>query len=180
MVRAAMKNHASVAVVVDPLGYDGVLAAVRAGGFTLEERKKAGRAGLPPHRRIRRGRGQLDGRRPGAGGRRVPAAPWFGRTWRRTSCCVLRREPLHQRAALYSDDVGWPGLAQAQQLHGKEMSHNNFTDADAAWRAAFDHEQICVAIIKHANPCGIAIRRCRWPTRTARPTSAIRCPRSVA
>src|SRR4029079_7943701 len=61
------------------------------------------------------------------------------------------------QAALYRYDSGWPGLAQAQQLHGKEMSYNNYTDADAAWRAAFDHEEICVAIIKHANPCGIAI-----------------------
>ena len=66
-------------------------------------------------------------------------------------------ENPHQQAALYSDDAAWPGLAQAEQLHGKEMSYNNFTDADAAWRAAFDHEQTCVAIIKHANPCGIAI-----------------------
>ena len=66
-------------------------------------------------------------------------------------------ENPHQQAALYSDDSAWPGLAQAEQLHGKEMSYNNFTDADAAWRAAFDHEQTCVAIIKHANPCGIAI-----------------------
>ncbi|MEO9016723.1 MAG: bifunctional phosphoribosylaminoimidazolecarboxamide formyltransferase/IMP cyclohydrolase, partial [Mycobacterium sp.] len=60
-------------------------------------------------------------------------------------------------AALYNDPGAWPGLAQADQLHGKEMSYNNFTDADAAWRAAFDYEQTCVAIIKHANPCGIAI-----------------------
>ena len=66
-------------------------------------------------------------------------------------------ENPHQQAALYSDDSAWPGLAQAEQLHGKEMSYNNFTDADAAWRAAFDHEETCVAIIKHANPCGIAI-----------------------
>jgi phosphoribosylaminoimidazolecarboxamide formyltransferase/IMP cyclohydrolase len=71
---------------------------------------------------------------------------------------VLRYgENPHQKAALYLDDSAWPGLAQAEQLHGKEMSYNNFTDADAAWRAAFDHEQTCVAIIKHANPCGIAI-----------------------
>ena len=71
---------------------------------------------------------------------------------------VLRYgENPHQQAALYRDDAAWPGLAQAEQLHGKEMSYNNYTDADAAWRAAFDHEQICVAIIKHANPCGIAI-----------------------
>ena len=158
MVRAAAKNHASVAVVVEPLGYDGVLAAVRGGGFTLEERKKlaalafrhtaeydlavAGWMGtvLAPE----------EGDAPGF----LP--PWFGRVWRRTSLLRYGENP-HQRAALYSDDVGWPGLAQAQQLHGKEMSYNNFTDADAAWRAAFDHEQICVAIIKHANPCGIAI-----------------------
>ena len=66
-------------------------------------------------------------------------------------------ENPHQQAALYSDDGAWPGLAQAEQLHGKEMSYNNYTDADAAWRAAFDHEDTCVAIIKHANPCGIAV-----------------------
>ncbi|MFT4086772.1 MAG: bifunctional phosphoribosylaminoimidazolecarboxamide formyltransferase/IMP cyclohydrolase, partial [Gordonia sp. (in: high G+C Gram-positive bacteria)] len=50
-----------------------------------------------------------------------------------------------------------PGLAQAQQLHGKEMSFNNYTDGDAAWRAAYDHDAPAVAIIKHANPCGIAV-----------------------
>ncbi len=66
-------------------------------------------------------------------------------------------ENPHQQAALYRNDAAWPGLAQAEQLHGKEMSYNNYTDADAAWRAAFDHEQTCVAIIKHANPCGIAV-----------------------
>jgi phosphoribosylaminoimidazolecarboxamide formyltransferase/IMP cyclohydrolase len=71
---------------------------------------------------------------------------------------VLRYgENPHQKAALYTDDAAWPGLAQAEQLHGKEMSYNNYTDADAALRAAFDHEHTCVAIIKHANPCGIAI-----------------------
>jgi phosphoribosylaminoimidazolecarboxamide formyltransferase/IMP cyclohydrolase len=49
------------------------------------------------------------------------------------------------------------GLAGAEQLHGKEMSYNNYIDADAAWRAAHDHDDACVAIIKHANPCGIAV-----------------------
>ena len=156
MVRAAAKNHASVAVVVDPLGYDGVLAAVRAGGFTLEERRKLAALAF-------RHTAEYDvAVASWMDATLVPAAdesplpPWFGRVWRRTSLLRYGENP-HQRAALYSDDVGWPGLAQAQQLHGKEMSYNNFTDADAAWRAAFDHEQICVAIIKHANPCGIAI-----------------------
>ena len=158
MVRAAAKNHPSVAVVVDPLGYDGVLAAVRAGGFTLEERKKLASLAF-------RHTAEYD----------VAVASWMGsvlapedgptrrrcrRGWARRGGAnrVLRYgENPHQQAALYRNDSAWPGLAQAEQLHGKEMSYNNYTDADAAWRAAFDHEEICVAIIKHANPCGIAI-----------------------
>ncbi|MGV0796721.1 bifunctional phosphoribosylaminoimidazolecarboxamide formyltransferase/IMP cyclohydrolase, partial [Mycolicibacterium elephantis] len=86
----------------------------------------------------------------------TPLPPWLGATWRRHAVLRYGENP-HQQAALYRDDSAWPGLAQAEQLHGKEMSYNNYTDADAAWRAAFDHEQTCVAIIKHANPCGIAV-----------------------
>jgi phosphoribosylaminoimidazolecarboxamide formyltransferase/IMP cyclohydrolase len=158
MVRAAAKNHASVAVVVDPLGYDGVLAAVRVGGFTFEQRKKLAALAF-------RHTAEYDIAvagwmetvlTPKEGGAPAFLPPWLGRGWRRTAILRYGENP-HQQAALYSDDVGWPGLAQAEQLHGKEMSYNNFTDADAAWRAAFDHQQICVAIIKHANPCGIAI-----------------------
>jgi AICAR transformylase/IMP cyclohydrolase PurH len=48
-------------------------------------------------------------------------------------------------------------LATAEQLHGKAMSYNNYVDTDAALRAAHDHAEPCVAIIKHANPCGIAV-----------------------
>src|SRR5262249_18211787 len=66
-------------------------------------------------------------------------------------------ENPHQAAALYVDHHAPPGLAQAEQLHGKEMSFNNYVDADAAWRAAHDFDQPCVAIVKHANPCGIAL-----------------------
>jgi phosphoribosylaminoimidazolecarboxamide formyltransferase/IMP cyclohydrolase len=156
MVRAAAKNHPSVAVVVDPLGYDGVLAAVRAGGFTLEERKKLASLAF-------RHTAEYDV--AVAGWMATTLAPeqppqplpvWFAGTWRRSAVLRYGENP-HQQAALYTDDSAWPGLAQAEQLHGKEMSYNNFTDADAAWRAAFDHEETCVAIIKHANPCGIAI-----------------------
>ena len=159
MVRAAAKNHPSVAVVVDPLGYDGVTAAVRSGGFTLQERKRLAslafrhtaeydvavatwmQATLAPE-----------------GGDQPDSTPprWYGGTWLRKAVLRYGENP-HQQAAVYTDDTAWPGLAQAEQLHGKEMSYNNFTDADAAWRAAFDHQQTCVAIIKHANPCGIAI-----------------------
>jgi phosphoribosylaminoimidazolecarboxamide formyltransferase/IMP cyclohydrolase len=158
MVRAAAKNHASVAVVVEPLGYDGVLAAVRAGGFTLEERKKLAALAFRHTADYDVAVAGWMGSTLAPEGGDAPAelTPWLARSWRRTSVLRYGENP-HQRAALYSDDVGWPGLAQAEQLHGKEMSYNNFTDADAAWRAAFDHSRICVAIIKHANPCGIAV-----------------------
>ncbi len=156
MIRAAAKNHPSVAVVVDPLGYEGVLAAVNAGGFTLDERKRLAALAF-------RHTAEYDV--AVAGWMSSTLAPeesrqampeWVGRTFRRAAQLRYGENP-HQQAALYCDAAAWPGLAQADQLHGKEMSYNNFTDADAAWRAAFDHEEICVAIIKHANPCGIAV-----------------------
>ncbi len=156
MVRAAAKNHPSVAVVVDPLGYDGVLAAVRSGGFTLAERKilasLAFRHTAEYDVAVASWMGAVLA--PEEPAQKLPA--WVGGTWRRSAVLRYGENP-HQQAALYRDDAGWPGLAQAEQLHGKEMSYNNYTDADAAWRAAFDHPEICVAIIKHANPCGIAI-----------------------
>jgi phosphoribosylaminoimidazolecarboxamide formyltransferase / IMP cyclohydrolase len=156
MVRAAAKNHPSVAVVVDPLGYDGVLAAVQSGGFTLAERKRLASLAF-------RHTAEYDVAVAGwMGSTLAPEQPamafpeWLAGTWQRSALLRYGENP-HQQAALYADAGAWPGLAQAEQLHGKEMSYNNFTDADAAWRAAFDHEQTCVAIIKHANPCGIAI-----------------------
>ncbi len=156
MVRAAAKNHPSVAVVVDPLGYDGVLAAVRAGGFTLAERKKLAALAFQHTAEydVAVAGWMVSVLAPEEQGTGLPR--WVGSASRRTAVLRYGENP-HQQAALYRDDTGWPGLAHAEQLHGKEMSYNNYTDADAAWRAAFDHEQTCVAIIKHANPCGIAV-----------------------
>ena len=158
MVRAAAKNHPSVAVVVDPIGYDGVLAAVRAGGFTLDERKKLASLAFRHTADYDVAVASWMSSVLASEGDSAPASLplWTGSTWRREAVLRYGENP-HQQAALYRNDGGWPGLAQAQQLHGKEMSYNNYTDADAAWRAAFDHEEICVAIIKHANPCGIAV-----------------------
>ena len=81
---------------------------------------------------------------------------WLGATWNRSAVLRYGENP-HQRAALYVQGFGEPGLAEAEQLHGKEMSYNNYVDAEAARRAAFDFTEPAVAIIKHANPCGIAI-----------------------
>ncbi|MBD8061517.1 bifunctional phosphoribosylaminoimidazolecarboxamide formyltransferase/IMP cyclohydrolase [Oceanitalea stevensii] len=153
MVRAAAKNHASVAVVVDPSGYDDVAAAVAAGGFTLEQRRRLAAAAF-------RHTADYDVAVASWMGNvvapddesRFPA--WTGATWQRADVLRYGENP-HQAAALYRS--GEPGIAQAEQLHGKAMSYNNYVDADAAWRAAHDHADPAVAIIKHANPCGIAV-----------------------
>jgi phosphoribosylaminoimidazolecarboxamide formyltransferase/IMP cyclohydrolase len=83
-----------------------------------------------------------------------PFPRWVGGSWDRSATLRYGENP-HQAAALYGS--GAPGVAAAEQLHGKEMSYNNYVDADAAWRTAHDHEAPCVAVIKHANPCGIAV-----------------------
>jgi phosphoribosylaminoimidazolecarboxamide formyltransferase/IMP cyclohydrolase len=77
-----------------------------------------------------------------------------GATWQRQAVLRYGENP-HQPAALYAHWRG--GLAAAEQLHGKEMSYNNYVDTDAARRAANDFDGPAVAIIKHANPCGIAV-----------------------
>src|SRR6201995_4613827 len=156
MVRASAKNHPSVAVITDPRGYDGVLAAVREGGFTLAERKRLASLAFQHTAEYDIAvaswmESTLAPEEPAA------AFPeWVAGSYRRSAQLRYGENP-HQQAALYVDDSGWPGLAQAEQLHGKEMSYNNFTDADAAWRAAFDHEETCVAIIKHATRWGTAV-----------------------
>ncbi len=159
MVRAAAKNHASVAVVVDPAAYPDVLNAVRSGGFTLAQRQALAVAAF-------RHTADYDIAVASWMGSSTPGADgfplWVGASWRQAAALRYGENP-HQRAALYIASHGFdenraaPGLAGAQQLHGKEMSYNNYVDADAAWRAAHDHDGACVAIIKHANPCGIAM-----------------------
>lgn len=157
MVRGAAKNHASVAVAVDPAGYGEVLDAVRSGGFTLEQRRALAVAAFRHTAEydivVASWMGEALTDRDAADS--FPA--WMGASWRRGAVLRYGENP-HQRAALYLSGNGAPaGLAGAEQLHGKEMSYNNYVDADAAWRAAHDHDAPCVAIIKHANPCGIAI-----------------------
>jgi phosphoribosylaminoimidazolecarboxamide formyltransferase/IMP cyclohydrolase len=81
---------------------------------------------------------------------------WLGLIFKRENSLRYGENP-HQSAAIYRG--GPSGIVNAVQSHGKEMSFNNYTDADAAWRAALDHVEPCVAIIKHANPCGIAVNK---------------------
>jgi phosphoribosylaminoimidazolecarboxamide formyltransferase/IMP cyclohydrolase len=155
MVRAAAKNHPSVAIVTSPERYADVLAAVAEGGFTLEQRKRLAAEAFVHTATydvaVASWMGSvLTDTSEGAG---FPA--WVGGTWNRGALLRYGENP-HQPAALYLNDFT-PGLAQSRQLHGKEMSYNNYVDADAARRAAYDFDEPAVAIIKHANPCGIAV-----------------------
>jgi phosphoribosylaminoimidazolecarboxamide formyltransferase/IMP cyclohydrolase len=164
MVRAAAKNHAWVAVITSPQEYPDVAQAARDGGFTEAQRRRlAARAYAHT--------AAYD----------AAVASWFASAYAPdevaadtgwpdvTGALWTRREVLrygenpHQRAALYirsaanTGAASGPGIATAEQLHGKAMSYNNYVDADAARRAAFDFAEPCVAIMKHANPCGIAL-----------------------
>lgn len=152
MVRAAAKNHSSVAIVVSPANYQAAAEAVAAGGFTHEQRvhlaTEAFRHTASYDIAVATWMGQQDTATEGA-------SPWVGHSYELAHELRYGENP-HQKAALYVDPSA-QGLASATQHGGKEMSYNNYQDADAAWRAAWDHEDPAVAIIKHANPCGIAV-----------------------
>ena len=157
MVRAAAKNHPTVAVVTSPDQYDDVLAALRDGGTTLALRRRLAAeafvhtATYDVHVASYVGNVVTDT----SGGTGFPA--WIGATWDRAAVLRYGENP-HQRAALYTSGFAPEGgLAQARQLHGKEMSYNNYVDADAARRAVYDFDEPSVAVVKHANPCGIAV-----------------------
>ncbi len=156
MVRAAAKNHQSVAVVTTPSDYDQVIEALGSDGFSLAERQQLAAkafvhtASYDVAVASWMGNVLVDT----SEGTSFPA--WIGATWDKQASLRYGENP-HQPAALYRNGHGHPGLAGAEQLHGKEMSYNNYVDTDAARRAAYDFDQPAVAIIKHANPCGIAV-----------------------
>jgi phosphoribosylaminoimidazolecarboxamide formyltransferase/IMP cyclohydrolase len=154
MVRGAAKNHANVAVVVSPSRYPEIVAALGDGGFTAEQRQRLAvdafvhTASYDVAVASWMGNAVSD-TSEGSG---FPA--WVGAVWDKAAGLRYGENP-HQPAALYVNGRG--GLASAEQLHGKEMSYNNYVDADAARRTAYDFTEPAVAIIKHANPCGIAV-----------------------
>jgi phosphoribosylaminoimidazolecarboxamide formyltransferase/IMP cyclohydrolase len=157
MVRASAKNHANVAVVVDPMSYETVLAAVRKDGFTNPQRVALATLAFQHVAQydVAVSSWLASVVLPDSDPSQVGFPAWFGGAWERAQTLRYGENP-HQDAALYVAKFGESGIAQAEQLHGKEMSYNNFVDADAAYRAAYDHKAPTVAIIKHANPCGIA------------------------
>ena len=152
MVRASAKNHANVAIVVSPSRYDAVIQASGESGFSDSQRLELARDAF---RHVAQydlevatwlGEAATDEDFPG----------WLGQVWERAEVLRYGENP-HQEAALYINPRAVGGVAQAEQIHGKEMSFNNYVDADHAHRAVYDFDVPAVAIIKHANPCGIAI-----------------------
>jgi phosphoribosylaminoimidazolecarboxamide formyltransferase/IMP cyclohydrolase len=152
MVRASAKNFSNVAIVVSPESYPAIIEALGEGGTTLAQRKDLAARAFAHTCEYDRA-----------------VATWFAEETlaaddlpRHLTIKAERLETLrygensHQRAAIYTR-LGGHGIAQATQVQGKEMSSNNYFDADAALRAAFDMVKPAVAIIKHANPCGIAV-----------------------
>jgi phosphoribosylaminoimidazolecarboxamide formyltransferase/IMP cyclohydrolase len=151
MLRGAAKNHGSVAVISSPAQYPLIEKALKEGGFTTEQRQRLALE-------VFRTTAEYDLAIATWLGASSEPPEWFGEIYTREHSLRYGENP-HQDAAIYrGSSSGFDGgIVGAQQHHGKEMSFNNYTDADAAWRAALDHSQPCVAIIKHANPCGIAV-----------------------
>lgn len=157
MVRASAKNHANVAIVTSPASYPQIMKALALGGTTLAQRQRLAGEAFAHTAAYDAAVSEWFADNVGIRAEHTAAKEIFTVEARRSQ--VLRYgENSHQSAALYLRDNG-RGIAQATKLHGKEMSYNNYVDADAALRAAYDFDEPAVAIIKHANPCGIAVAR---------------------
>ncbi|QEO15241.1 bifunctional phosphoribosylaminoimidazolecarboxamide formyltransferase/IMP cyclohydrolase [Agromyces intestinalis] len=159
MVRASAKNHANVAVVVSPDRYDQVREALASGGTTLAQRRELAREAFRHTATYDIAVASWVGSvvAPDQAAEASPFPAWIAGSWQKQAD-LRYGENSHQSAAIFAaQGPGAPGIAQATQLHGKEMSYNNYVDADAAVRAAHDFTGPAVAIIKHANPCGIAV-----------------------
>jgi len=161
MVRAAAKNHANVAIVVSPSNYAQVVDALGTGGTTLAQRQRLAGEAFAHTASYDTAVAAYFAANVGTGSAAPAEEARVDFAAAVTVSAELQHtlrygENSHQAAAIYATP-GAHGIAQAQQLHGKEMSYNNYVDADAALRAAYDFDEPAVAIIKHANPCGIAV-----------------------
>jgi phosphoribosylaminoimidazolecarboxamide formyltransferase/IMP cyclohydrolase len=150
MIRSAAKNHDFVAVVTDPADYPALLAEIEVGGTSLALRRRLAAAAFART-------GSYD----------AAIAGWFSDQLGETAprhlalggslAQTLRYgENPHQNAAFYVGGPRRPGVATATQLQGKELSYNNLNDTDAAYELVAELPEPAVAIIKHANPCGVA------------------------
>lgn len=157
MIRAAAKNHESVAVVVDPADYARVIEELKANGEVSAKTR------LDLAKKVFCHTARYDGMisnyltalNDDASKKDFPES--FSRQWVKVQDMRYGENP-HQKAAFYREvNVGKGLLASYKQLHGKALSYNNIADSDAAWEAVRQFEEPACVIIKHANPCGIAI-----------------------
>ena len=165
MVRAAAKNHPGVAILTSPAQYAEAAQAIADGGFTLSQRRRLAAAAYAHTAAYDAAVATWFAQQTeadsadGAADAEAPTAPpaYVGAAYERLATLRYGENP-HQGAAVYTAPGARGGVAAARQLSGKAMSYNNYTDTDAALRAAHDHgDEVCVAIIKHANPCGVAV-----------------------
>ncbi len=158
MIRAAAKNHASVAVVVDPADYSKIIDEIKAKGEVTAETRLALAKKVFSHTARYDGMisnylTSLDEDKKAT--KQFPEV--LNRQWVKVQDMRYGENP-HQQAAFYRERLVAPGLlAGYTQLHGKELSYNNIADTDAAWDAARSFSTPACVIIKHANPCGAAI-----------------------
>jgi phosphoribosylaminoimidazolecarboxamide formyltransferase/IMP cyclohydrolase len=151
MIRAAAKNHDSVAILTAPAQYGEVLAELeRAGGTTLPLRQRLAAAAYAHTAAYDSAianwfAGQLE--------QPFPETTTFAGQLRQT---LRYGENPHQSAAFYTDGTNRPGIATATQLQGKELSYNNLNDTDAAFECVAEFADPTIVIVKHANPCGVA------------------------
>jgi phosphoribosylaminoimidazolecarboxamide formyltransferase / IMP cyclohydrolase len=150
LIRAAAKNFKNVVILVSPGQYQKYLSQIK-DQISFDERKELAAAAFAHTATYDSVIARWFAR---ASSNEAPN--WVGATYTKKQTLRYGENP-HQTAALYVGATSEPGVAKAKVIQGKEMSYNNYVDADAARRAAFDHPEPCVAIIKHANPCGIAI-----------------------
>jgi phosphoribosylaminoimidazolecarboxamide formyltransferase/IMP cyclohydrolase len=156
MVRAAAKNQPNVAVVVSPDSYPQVIKAITLGGTTLAQRQRLAGEAFAHTASYDTAVAEFFATSIGIRAAHPHAAADTVTISATLKNALRYGENSHQDAALYVTADG-AGIAQATQLHGKEMSYNNYVDADAALRTAYDFSEPAVAIIKHAQPCGIAV-----------------------
>ena len=156
MLRAAAKNHEGVAVVCDPADYASVLAEMDANDGSLSASTRFSLA-----RKVFQHTAAYDSAIAGyLSGLDQPSGAWPSRlTLQYEKLQEMRYgENPHQAAAFYRDAVPLPGgIANYRQLQGKELSYNNIADSDAAWECVKTFQGPACVIIKHANPCGVAI-----------------------
>jgi phosphoribosylaminoimidazolecarboxamide formyltransferase/IMP cyclohydrolase len=153
LIRAAAKNYAGVTAVVDPADYGRVTAELKAhGGETTEALRRS--LAAKAFARIAAYDGAIARWFSGQESELLPECLILGVSRRQT---MRYGENSHQRAAFYVTEQGRPSVAAAEQVQGKALSYNNLADADAALELVSEFEAPAVAIIKHANPCGVAI-----------------------